>query len=248
MPEIVQDLAPGMLVKAMGLMEAKHGQFKGISGLALAQEVLFPMADYIDAVLKRIKGLPGGEELLNFVSLQDMIDEPMAKLILEAMDRAPSQLHEKSTETSGYARRMSKAAAGTELCLSCGDPLLWDSEKGTYTHGEPKGWAGHGPWTGSQRLCPARNNACRACKGFREALGVTSDAALPGSACHGVLLCPIARHGRNLRRLGKFLKDKENGALSPVRALQPKRKLRAEGAEPAGGVVVIFPGGKPKMK
>jgi hypothetical protein len=88
-PEIVQDLAPGMLEKAMGLLEAKHGQFKGVSDLMLAQEVLFPMADYIDAVLKRIKGLSGGEELLNIVSLQDMIDEPMAKLILDpkAMDR-----------------------------------------------------------------------------------------------------------------------------------------------------------------
>jgi hypothetical protein len=65
---------------------------------------------------------------------------------------------------------------------------------------------------------------------------------------HGVKLCPIARHGRNLRRLGKFLKDKELDALSPVRVLQPKRKLQAEGAEPAGGVAAIFPGVKPKMK
>ena len=35
------------------------------------------------------------------------------------------------------------------------------------------------------------------CKCFREALGVEPDAALPGSACDGVKLCPIARHGRN---------------------------------------------------
>jgi len=98
------------------------------------------MPDYIDEVLERIKGHPGGEELLNIVSLQDMIDQPMAKLIMEAMDRAP-RLHEKSTETSGYVRRMTKAAADSELCLSCGDLLHWDSAK-----------------TGSQRLCPARNN------------------------------------------------------------------------------------------
>ena len=44
-----------------------------------------------------------------------------------------------------------------------------------------------------------------------------------------------------LRRLGKFLKDKQLGALSPVRVLQPKRKLEAEGAEPAGVFAVIFP-------
>jgi len=35
---------------------------------------------------------------------ETVIDEPMAKLILEARDRAPSRLHAKSTEASDYAR------------------------------------------------------------------------------------------------------------------------------------------------
>jgi hypothetical protein len=128
---------------------------------------------------------------------------------MEAMDRAP-RLQEKSTETSGYVRRMTKAAADSELCLSCGDLLHWDR---TLQRLAARGFARPG-------------TTCRT--GFREALGVEPDAALPGSACHGVKLCPIARHGRKLRRLGKFLKDKQLVALSPVRVLQPKR-LEAQG-------------------
>jgi hypothetical protein len=135
---------------------------------------------------------------------------------------------------------------GHELCFSCGDLRHWVPAKGTHIHRRSNGWAGGGPWRQPEALPGPRTLTTPAVlQVLQEGFECGTDAALPGSACHGVKLCPIARHERNLRRLGKFLKDKQLCAviLSGCCSLRGSLQLRLKELSLQGGCSHFRSGG-----